>query len=89
MLLGCVTILILPARQVHVSITESIRPRFGNLDFVHNSSIAKEHAGHTNQALQREVAERRRVEGELTTSHDVNTGQRSFKQAPLDINEVL
>ena len=68
MLAGGVTVFIFSARQVHASITESIRLRFENLDLVHSLSVAKEQTESANRALQHEVTERRRAEEQLTVS---------------------
>jgi len=62
MLASCTVVFINSARQMHRSITESIRLRFENLDLVRNLSTAKEQTEEVNRALQSEIIERKRAE---------------------------
>jgi two-component sensor histidine kinase len=68
MLFACTVVFINSARQVHSSITESIRLRFENLDLVQNLSAAKEQTEAANRALQSEIAERKRAEDRISAS---------------------
>ncbi len=68
MLASCTIVFIHAARQLHGSITESIRLRFENLDLVRNLSTAKEQTEAINHALQSEILERKRAEDRITTS---------------------
>jgi len=68
MLAACTVVFVNSARQVHSSITESIRLRFENLDLVQSLSSAKEQTEAANRALQSEVAERKRAEDRISAS---------------------
>jgi two-component sensor histidine kinase len=68
MLIACTVVFINSARQMHGSITESIRLRFENLDLVQNLSAAKEQTEEVNRALQSEISERKRAEDRISAS---------------------
>jgi len=68
MFTACTGMFMGSARQMHASITESIRLRFENLDLVQHLSAAKEHAEQVNQSLQSEVGERTRAQRQLSAS---------------------
>jgi len=68
MLIACTAVFINAARQVHGSVTESIRLRFENLDLVRSLSTAKEQTEEVNRALQGEIIERQRAEDRISAS---------------------
>lgn len=68
MFTACTGMFLNSARQMHASITESIRLRFENLDLVQSLSVAKEQLESANASLTVEIGERTRAEQQLTAS---------------------
>jgi two-component sensor histidine kinase len=64
----CTVMFMNAARQMHASMTDSIRLRFENLDLVQSLSVAKAQTEAVNRSLQVEIGERRRAQEQLTAS---------------------
>jgi two-component sensor histidine kinase len=68
MFAACTGMFLSAARQMHETITDSIRLRFENLDLVRSLSRAKEQAETANESLQIEIGERTRAEARVKAS---------------------